>query len=136
MSGICDIFPEDPSCAIEEPVAEPVVDEPTVEEEVVVGGVEEEEGVGEGEGEEGDAEPEMKADFSETAMKAVSDWNAVKDMSSFADLSPMMGSLGWAGAAATWASYCAMHAFRYRSASTFYDFGKIGDDTNYYKLSD
>ena len=40
MSGICEIFPEDPSCAVEEPVAETTVIDETVEE--VVDEVEEE----------------------------------------------------------------------------------------------
>jgi len=38
--------------------------------------------------------------------------------------------------AAGWAGSAALTAFRYRSESTYYDSGKIGDDTNWWKLGD
>ena len=79
MSGICEIFPEDPSCATEKFVETPIIDETPAEEEVdeVIDEAEDEEG----EAEEGDAEPEMKTDFSASAATAVTDWNNIKDMS-------------------------------------------------------
>jgi hypothetical protein len=135
MSGICEIFPEDPSCAVEEPV----VEEPVVEEEAADGEVEEEgaeDDAEEGEGEEVDAEPEAKKDFGEAAATAVADWNRVKDMSGLAMLSPLMANLEFLAAAAMWAGSSAMMAFRYRSASTYYDSALYTGDTNYWKLGD
>ena len=136
MSGICEIFPEDPSCAVEEPV----VEEPVVDEETADGEVEEEEvaegDAEEGEGEEVDAEPEAKKDFGEAAATAVADWNRVKDMSGLAMLSPLMANLEFLGVAAMWAGSSAMMAFRYRSDSKFYDAPLYTGDTNYWKLGD
>ena len=135
MSGICEIFPEDPSCAVEEPV----VEEPVVEEEAADGEVEEEgaeDDAEEGEGEEVDAEPEAKKDFGEAAATAVADWNRVKDMSGLAMLSPLMANLEFLGVAAMWAGSSAMMAFRYRSESKLYEAPLYTGDTNYWKLGD
>jgi len=38
--------------------------------------------------------------------------------------------------AGTWAASGGLAAFRYRSESNFYDSGKIGDETNWWKLGD
>ena len=138
MSGICEIFPEDPSCAVEEPV----VEEPVVEEteEVADEGEGEEEVAEEGDAEEGegeaDAEPAAKKDFGEAAATAVADWNRVKDMSGLAMLSPFMANLEFLGVASMWAIGSAMNAFRYRSDSKFYDAPLYTGDTNYWKLGD
>ena len=80
--------------------------------------------------------PGMKYSSNAAVQKAVSDWQMVKDMSEFASYNPMASNLILAGASFSWASYCGLNAFRYRSASTYYSFAEIGSDTNYYKLSD
>ena len=130
MSGICEIFPEDPSCAVEE--VEPEVVEEVVEE---AEGEVEEEVAEEGEGEEeADAEPEMKVDNSEAAAKAVADWSSLKDMSSMADMNPMMANLSMAATTTIWMLHGALEAFRYRSKSTFYDLSEIDGGTNWYKI--
>jgi len=51
-------------------------------------------------------------------------------------MSPMMDHLKLVMVAGGWAASGAMMAFRYRSASNYYDSGKIGDDTNWWKLAD
>ena len=131
MSGICEIFPEDPSCAVEE--VEPEVVEEVVEE--AEGEVEEEVAEeGEGEEEEADAEPEMKVDNSEAAAKAVADWTGVKDMMSMADMNPMMANLSMAATTTIWMLHGALEAFRYRSKSTYYDAAEIDGGTNWYKI--
>lgn len=132
--SICEIFPDDPTCAVapvEEPVVAPVdTEEAPVEEAAEDAGMEGEEGAEE------DAEPMEKGDSSAEAATAVADWNKLVDMSAFAELSPAMANLGMAGAAACFAANSALKAFRYNSVSTFYDGFKIGDDTNWYKLAD
>ena len=133
--SICEIFPDDASCAVAEaPVEEAPVAADT--EEVVVEEAAEDAGMEGEEGAEEDAEPMEKMDSHCQAKTAVGDWNKVIDMSTFADLSPAMANLGRAGAAAMFAGHSALKAFRYNSASTFYDGFKIGDDTNWYKLAD
>lgn len=136
MSGICEIFPDDPSCVVEE-VAEPVVEEEAAAEEVVEGG-DEEEGAEEGAEEEAEEEaaPAAKMDHGAAAGEAVAKWTWVKDMASMAELDPAAGNMGLFGAALGWTVYSALEAFRYRSNSKYYDGGKIGDDTNYWKLSE
>lgn len=132
--SICEIFPDDPTCAVAEP--EPVAADPTVEDADVVeeeGEADVEEVVEEGED---DAEPEMKVDNSEAAAKAIADWENIKDMKAYAGYSPFMAYLSWASIVAMWATKSGLDAFRFRSKSTYYDFAKIGDDTNYYKLGD
>jgi hypothetical protein len=138
MSGICEIFPDDPSCVVEEPVEEPVAtdDGAAAEEEEVVEGGDEEGAEEEGEAEEEDAAPAAKADHSEAAAKATADWNRVKDMASFAMVDPMMSNLQFFGVAAGWALNSAMRAFRYRSKSTYYDAAAPSGDTNYWKTAD
>ena len=140
MSGICEIFPDDESCKVDDtPVDDPVVDDEVNDDEVEDGDADEEIADEEGdEGDEGEAEgePEIKASYSDAAAKAVSDWQMVKDMSEFAKISPMAAWLEMTAVAAGWTTYSALEAFRYRSSSTYYDFAKIGSDTNWYKTSD
>lgn len=134
--SICEIFPNDPSCAVEEPEVIAPVDEPT---DVVEDGEEvvEEGDAEEGAAEEEDAEPEMKVDNSAAASKAVADWTAVKDMSRMAMMDgPLMVNLAYFSVAASWAVDGALSAFRYRSFTDFYKNAKIGDGTNYWELSD
>ena len=139
MSGICEIFPDDESCQVPEPEPEePVIeDEGEGEEEEEVAEEEGEEGEGE-EGEEADAEPEEKMDYSAAAATATADWQRVKDMSSMAMMaSGVTANVTMALIAASWAASGAMEAFRYRSASTYYDAGKVGTDgTNWWKTTD
>jgi len=47
-----------------------------------------------------------------------------------------MSHLSWSAAAGMFAFDSALTAFRYRSAAKYYDGAKIGDDTNWYKLTD
>lgn len=132
---ICEIFPSDPVCA----VAAPVEEAPVAVEDGATDEVEEvEEGAEEGaeEGEEMDAEPEVKMEYGAAAATAVADWNRVFDMANFSMMSPMMSNVTFFGVAASWAAYSALEAFRYRSASTYYDSAKILDTDEYYKLSD
>ena len=68
--------------------------------------------------------------------KAVAEWTLVKDLSEFANYSAMKSNLALAGASLSWALHSGLNALRYRSSSTYYDFAKIGDDSNYYKTGD
>ena len=146
--SLCDIFPDDPSCA-EEVDPNPVdVDngdgdgkEDIDEEEIddgEAGGVEDEDDGKPIEDKEGDlVEKEMvEGKFAKAAMEAVKAWQGVKSLQSFAELSPMLDHLKLVLVAGTWAASGAMVAFRYRSESSFYDKGKIGDDSNWWKLGD
>ena len=126
---ICDIFPDEPQCQVEEPEPAPEPEDDVVEDED--DGAEEE-----APAEEEDAEPAEKVDYSEAAATAVASWTAVKEMSSFAMLSPMKGNVTLLMVALGGAMYSALEAFRYRSASTYYDFAKIDTDSNLYKTSD
>jgi len=140
MSGICEIFPDDPSCEVPEEDTTATggadVEEEEQQEEVVEGGDDDEAEEGDGEEAEEEAAPAAKVDNSAAAADAVSKWTMVKDMAAMAELDPTAGNMGLFGAALGWTVYSALEAFRYRSASTYYDGGKIGDDTNYWKLSE
>merc|ERR1712109_339717 len=137
--SLSDIFPDDPSCA-EEVDPNPVdVDngdgdgKEDIDEEVIddgeAGGVEDEDDGKPIEDKEGDlVEKEMvEGKFAKAAMEAVKAWQGVKSLQSFAELSPMLDHLKLVLVASTWAASGAMVAFRYRSESSFYDNGKIGD---------
>ena len=137
--SLCDIFPDDPSCAAPEPEPTP---EPVVEEDTEEGGEEAEEGAEEaGEGE-GDAEAEEKEEISDSdkrvfdAILEVSKWDHIMQLRDYANLSPFMTNLTLLGAAWGAAFSYGNYAFRYRSASDYYDAAKIGTDTNWWKLSD
>lgn len=51
-------------------------------------------------------------------------------------LNPFMSNLTYFGVAAGGFTWSLLQAFRYRSAATYYDGVKIGDDTNWWKLTD
>ena len=78
----------------------------------------------------------MEGKLAKAAMEAVKAWQGVKSLKSFAELSPMLDHLKLVMVAGTWAASGAMMALRYRSESSFYDSGKIGDDSNFWKLGD
>ena len=130
MADLCDIFPDNPECQ-EEPEPEEVEPEENVEE------VEEEgeEGEEEGEGEE-EWEASEKTDHIGAAKAAVADWTMVKDHSTMAMLNPFMSNLSYWGVAAGSFAWSLLTAFRYRSHENYYDGVKIGDDTNWWKLTD
>ena len=133
--SLCDIFPDDPSCA---PEPEPVVD---VEPEPVDEEVEEDADAGEEEeGEEVEAEEKEEISDGEKrvfdAILEVTKWEHIKQLSNFAQLSPLMSNIGYFLAAGGYAGGMLMQGIRYRSASDYYDGVKIGTDTNWWKSSD
>ena len=130
--SICEIFPNDPSCAVEEPVAEVAPVEEVVEDADT--DVEEDAGMEGEEGAEEDAEPEEKGDSSAAAATAVADWTLIKDMASFADLNPVMAHLSMAGGAAWLAGNSALMVFRYQTKTDYFKNGEIGDEINFWKL--
>merc|ERR1719361_181439 len=141
MSSLCDIFPDDPSCAAPEP--EPVAEPEPVTEPVDDGeGAEEvtdEAGEGEGEGEEAAAEeeaPAAKTDFSAAAENAVGDWWFVKSMSTYAMLNPMEAHIMLGLEMLYLMQSGLMEGLFYRSESVYYDSYKITGKTEYYKLMD
>jgi len=127
--SLCDIFPDDPSCAAPEPEPQPEPETPTEEEPVEEEGGEEEEGEPEGEV----TEVEKRV-FD--AILEVTKWSHLKQLSMFAGLSPFMSNLGYTMVAGAMAGGYAMDAFRYRSASDYYDGAKADSFTNWWKTSD
>merc|ERR1712156_1025353 len=136
--SLCDIFPDDPSCA-EEVDPNPVDvdngdgdDEEDIDEEVIddgeAGGVEDDDEGKAVEEQEGDLNQNemMDGKLAKAAMEAVKAWQGVKSLKSFAELSPMLDHLKLVMVAGSWAASGAMMALRYRSESSFYDSGKIG----------
>ena len=139
--SLCDIFPDDPSCAAPEPEPQPDP-EPEVEESGGEEEVEEEEGgeeAGEGEeaeeGDEGEAEVKVQ-EYGEAASAAVGDWWFVKSVSGYAMLNPMQAHIALGVGALGYGMSGLMQIIRYRSDSKYYDTFKITDKTDYYKLSD
>ena len=138
MSSLCDIFPDDPSCAAPEPEPqpepEPTAEESEPEEEVVEEGGEE----GEGEGEEGaEEEAEVKVqEFGAAAEAAVKDWWFVRSVSGYAMLNPMQAHIALGMGALSYGMSGLLEAIRYRSDSKYYDNYKMTGKTEYYKLSD
>ena len=141
MSGICEIFPDDESCQVQdEPVDEGIEDVDPVDEEEVedqvedeieaettkVEDVDEDDHYGSGAG---------KGEYSAAAFRALCDWMKVKRYSEFAAYDTMRANLALATASFTWASYSALNVFRYRSSSTYYDSYKITGETEWYKLA-
>ena len=120
MSEYCDIFPEDPTCAVEE--EEVVVDEVVVEEETNTGDAEE------GDNEEADAEEmdeemeKMEEDMMEKMEKM--DWNMnpsemwmkAGDLMKFASIDPFMGEITYLMVAIGVTTSTALDLFRYRKA--------------------
>ena len=132
--SLCDIFPDDPSCQAPEPEPQPEPEEPEEED------PEEEEGGEEEGGEEEEAEPEGEVTETEKrvfdAILEVTKWSHLKQLSMFAGLSPFMSNLGYTMVAGAMAGGYAMDAFRYRSASDYYDGAKSDNMTNWWKTSD
>ena len=140
MSSLCDIFPDDPSCAPPEPEPtpepEPADPEPVAEEEEeVTDEAGEEEGEGEGEAEE-EAAPAAKTDYSQAAQDAVGAWWFVKSMSSYAMLNPMQAHIMLGLEMLYVMQSGLMEGLFYRSESVYYDGYKISGKTEYYKLMD
>jgi hypothetical protein len=138
--SLCDIFPDDPSCAVAEP--EPVPEPEPAVTEVTEGGEEGGEETGEGAGE-GDAEAEEKGEEISDVEKRVFDsvlevakWEHIKQLREYAALSPFNTNLTLLMTAAGMAGTYANYALRYRSKSDYYDGAKIGTDTNWWKTSD
>ena len=139
MSSLCDIFPDDPSCAAPEPEPtpepEPEVEESEPEEEVV-----DEEGGedGEGEGEEGgEEEAEVKVqEFGAAAEAAVKDWWFVRAVSGYAMINPMQAHIALGMGALSYGMSGLLEVIRYKSDSKFYDSFKMTGKTEYYKLAD
>jgi hypothetical protein len=142
MSSLCDIFPDDPSCAAAEP--EPVAEPETTTDPVDTseGGEEvtdeagEGEGEGEGEGAEEEAAPAAKTDFSQAAEDAVGAWWFVKSMSSYAMLNPMEAHIMLGLEMLYLMQSGLMEGLFYRSEDKYYDGFKISGKTEYYKLMD
>jgi len=144
MSSLCDIFPDDPSCVQVEPeepavVVEPEKEEPDNEEveDVDEAGVEDDENALEDEPASDAIASELsQGNYAAAALKAVDEWANVKALKSYAMLSPVLDHLKLIMVAGIWAASGGLAALRYRSESNFYDSGKIGDETNWWKLGD
>mmetsp|Transcript_14958 Transcript_14958/g.18839 ORF Transcript_14958/g.18839 Transcript_14958/m.18839 type:complete len:149 (+) Transcript_14958:29-475(+) len=147
--SLCDIFPDDPSCAapVDDTDTSPDTTDPVddgkdqdqgKDQDVEDGDAEDGDGEA-GEGDEGDAEAKQaveKVDYSEAASKAVADWQRVKDMSNQAMISNPMGAhLMMMGAVLPFALSGALEAFRYRSKTGWYTTYKIGTSETF-KLQD
>ena len=139
MSSLCDIFPDDPSCAAPEPEPtpepEPEVEESEPEEEVVDEEGGEEEGA---EGEEGaEEEAEVKVqEFGAAAEAAVKDWWFVRAVSGYAMINPMQAHIALGMGALSYGMSGLLEVIRYRSDSKYYDSYKMTGKTEYYKLAD
>jgi len=158
MSEYCDIFPEDPTCAVEE--EEVVVED---EEEVVID--DEETADAEGDDEEADAEgdmDEMKEEMEEEMMEKMEkmDWDMTPsqmwmkagDLMKFASIDPFMGQITYLMVAIGVTTHTALDLFRYMQADS--DFAKdpysvyvtgadsdwtaagVYDGTNWFKTGD
>jgi len=138
MSSLCDIFPDDPSCAAPEPEPQPEP-EPTDPVDDGEGDADVEDEAGEEGGEEEAAEeeaPAAKSDFKAAAEKAVGDWWFVKSMSSYAMLNPMEAHIMLGLEMLYLMQSGLMEGLFYRSESVYYDGYKISGKTEYYKLMD
>jgi len=158
MSEYCDIFPEDPTCAVEE--EEVVVED---EEEVVID--DEETADAEGDDEEADAEgdmDEMKEEMEEEMMEKMEkmDWDMTPsqmwmkagELMQFASIDPFMGQITYLMVAIGVSTHTALDLFRYRQADSdaakdYYKNSRTGPDsdwsatgefegTNWYKIGD
>lgn len=131
--SICEIFPDDPTCAAPEPVAV----EPTAEEAPAAEGEGEAvEAMEEGEMKEGDMEMDEKKG-------APNDFGGLKkfmyarDLMKVTEHSALTSNLAYTFGAFSVFMYNASQAFRYRTTTDFYKIGKLGaDSTNYWELSD
>ena len=142
MSSLCDIFPDDPSCAPPEPEPqpdpEPEDEDPEPEDETGGDEGEGEEGEAEGEGEEGgEEEAEAKVqEFGAAAEAAVKDWWFVRAVSGYAMINPMQAHIALGMGALSYGVSGLMEVIRYRSDSKYYDGYKMTGKTEYFKLSD
>merc|ERR1719461_978058 len=142
MSDLCDIFPDDPSCAPIEPEPTP---EPDPNTETSTGTTEEksevtDEVVDEKTDEKAPEEdidgPAAKTDYKQAAEDAVGAWWFVKSMSSYAMLDPM-GAHIMLGLEMLYIMQSGlMEGLFYRSESVYYDSYKISGKTEYFKLMD
>lgn len=144
MSALCDVFPDDPSCAAPEPEPQPEPEDPI--DDTQDDPVDDDAGEDAGEGEE-DAEPEEKMSGDERrfwdVLPAVAEWSNVKDLSTLAMLSPMTAHLTYGGVATGFALSGFFEGLRYRKDVTisgvkfeYYTSGKVNNGTNWWKLSD
>ena len=136
MSEYCDIFPEDPTCAVEE--EEVVVDDVVVDEETNTGDAEE------GDNEEADAEEmdeemeEMEEDMMEKMekmdwnMKPSEMWMKAGELMRFASIDPFMGEITYLMVAIGVTTSTALDLFRYKKAdSDEYKSMQAGDKDSY-----
>ena len=145
MSEYCDIFPEDPTCAVEE-------EEVVVEEEETAVVDDEETADVEGDNEEADAEgdmDEMKEEMEEEMMEKMEkmDWDMTPsqmlmkagDLMKFASIDPFMGEITYMMVAVGMATKTGLDLFRYKSDSTYYDTyqsAMLSTSTNWFKIGD
>ena len=141
MSGICEIFPEDPSCAVEEPVEEVVVDDEGT-------GEADAEGEGEGEMAEGDAEgEEMKGEEMDGEMNGKKDWGpkdangwikkqgADAELMGFANRDPMGANMTYLMTSGSAAFYLLADQFLWHEEDG-YKAGELkSGDTNWWKMA-
>ena len=155
MSEYCDIFPEDPSCVVEE--EEVVVDDVVVDDGDNTGDAEGDNE--EGDNEEADAEEmdgEMMEEMEEDMMEKMDkmDWDMTPSqmwmkaghLMKFASIDPFMGELTYLMVAIGVTTHTALDLFRYQSDSKYYDAYQTGDSvekatgnldgTNWTKLGD
>ena len=142
MSEYCDIFPEDPTCAVEE-------EEVVAEEEVVI---EEDETTGDVEGddeevdaEEGEDMDEMKEEMEEEMMEKM-DWDMTpsqmwmkaSELMKFTSINPFMGEITFLMVAIGVATQTALDLFRYRKSDDYKVFitGEKADSMNWFKTGD
>ena len=148
MSEYCDIFPEDPTCAVAEE-EEVVIDETPVDEEGSgdVEGDDEEVDAEEGDAEEGmdemmeEMEEEMmeKMDKMDWDMTPSQMWMKAGDLMRFASIDPFMGEITYLLIAISVATHYGLDLFRYKSDSKYYDSyqaAKNLTDTNWFKIGD
>jgi len=140
MSEYCDIFPEDPTCAVEEE-EEVVIEETNVDEE----------GSGDVEGddeevdaEEGDAEgkDEMMEEMEEEMMEKMDkmDWDMTPsqmwmkagDLMRFASIDPFMGEITYLMVAIGVATHTALDLFRYEKTAVLDTYAT--NKTNWFKI--
>ena len=147
MSEYCDIFPEDPSCAVEE-VEEEVVADNTPSGDL---GGDSETGDANGDNEEIDAEGDMDEAMMEEMEKDIMEkmeqmdwdmtpsqmWMKAAKLMEFTSINPLMGELTRLMIAIGFCTSSALDLFRYKSDSKYYDVYHSSldtSDTNWFKL--
>jgi len=152
MSEYCDIFPEDPSCAVEE-TPEPTNTDDTTTDTTNVDDGETGSGDADGDNEEADAEGEMMEEMEEEMMEKMEkmDWDMTPSqmwmkagkLMEFTSINPLMGELTYLMVAIGVTTKYALDLFRYNSASNddddYYDnflTGDKPDSTNWYKTGE